>query len=137
MTKYLLTGLVNGSVITLQYAAEGLAIVDMSAASHLDFEQRNMFLRNVPTNAALLPAFCKNRFNLKEETVEVTFELFYDAYGHKKGKNEAQRAFSRLSRADRQRAYHYIAIYNRDLQVNTWKTKMYPATYLNKKIWED
>lgn len=137
MKQYAITGSFTGAII-VEYSPEGmLQLIDMRCAELTD-TQVSYLKKNLPLQAAELPAFEKvARLSIKEQSVDITFELFYNRFDMKKGKNEAQRAWKRLSQGDQLKAYLYIPAYNRDLKVNTWKNKMYPATYLNKKIWED
>lgn len=67
---------------------------------------------------------------------DVTWEGFYEAYGYKQGKAKGEKAWNRLSKADRLRAVHYISTYERDLIIKP-RAKLYPATYLNQRKWED
>jgi len=137
MKQYAITGSFIGAII-VEYSAEGLLLlIDMRCAELTD-TQVNYLKKNLPIQAADLAAFEKSaRLTIKEQSVDITFELFYNRFDMKKGKNEAQKAWGRLSQGDQMKAYLYIPAYNRDLKLNTWKNKMYPATYLNKKIWED
>lgn len=137
MKRYIITGNFAGAV-AVEYNEEGcLVLLDMREATltqkQVEYLQRHLPYQNTGLVAFAVPA----KLTIKEEDIEVNFELFYEKYGQKKGKNEAKRAWERLTKADRVKAYLYITAYNRDLKLNSWKTKMYPATYLHKKTWED
>lgn len=68
--------------------------------------------------------------------VEISFEEFWNAYGYKKSKTQAERAWNRLSSADKTNAFSSIPDYKRDCQA-CGRSMKYPATYLNGRTWED
>lgn len=66
----------------------------------------------------------------------VTFEQFWDAYGVKKSKKDAERAWKKLSKADKEAAMKAIPAYHQDcLRCN--RHRQYAATYLRKRTFED
>lgn len=66
----------------------------------------------------------------------VTFEQFWDAYGVKKSKKDAERAWKKLSKADKDAAMKAIPAYQQDC-VRCDRQRQYAATYLNKRTFED
>lgn len=66
----------------------------------------------------------------------VTFEQFWDAYGVKKSKKDAERAWKKLSKADKDAAMKAIPAYQQDC-VRCDRHRQYAATYLNKRTFED
>jgi hypothetical protein len=77
----------------------------------------------------------KERKGKKSNLIDDLFEAFWDKYANKIDKNQALKAWSKLSESERQKAIDYIPIYFSNLQ--EWQSKKYPATYLNGKSWED
>ena len=65
-----------------------------------------------------------------------TFEQFWDAYAYKRDRRAAERAWKRLSTADRRAAYEGIADY-RDDCAHCQRQMMYAQGYLNRRRWED
>jgi hypothetical protein len=63
------------------------------------------------------------------------FDEFWEAYDKKEGKSTAQRAWRRLSKADRQAAMDGIVNYHA-LRPDPQYRKQ-PTTYLNQRTWED
>ena len=70
-------------------------------------------------------------------TTELTFDLFWDAYGLKVDRAHALKVWNRMSQADRLTAYERIPQYNYYLQTRPNQNKLYPATYLNGKFQND
>ena len=67
---------------------------------------------------------------------DLTFDTFYDMYKHKVGKLEAERAWKRLNKSDQLEAIKNIKAYDGFLHRKSI-AKANPATYLNKRRFED
>ena len=65
-----------------------------------------------------------------------TFEQFWDAYAYKRDRRAAERAWKRLSTADRRAAYEGIEAYRADCAA-CQRQMMYAQGYLNRRRWED
>lgn len=66
---------------------------------------------------------------------EVTFDMFWDRYKYKtSGKDEAQRAWKKLSKDNQLAAYDYIPVYESILKQNP-VAKQHGSSYLNAKRW--
>lgn len=65
-----------------------------------------------------------------------SFEQFWDAYGIKRDRKAAERAWNRLSRASRRAAYDGIARYKADCAARGINC-MYAQGYLNHERWKD
>jgi hypothetical protein len=70
-----------------------------------------------------------------EKDILIPFENFYEAYGFKRDRQDAVKAWNKLSSKDRQKAIDYIPTYYK--LKKEWQETRYPATYLNKRTWED
>lgn len=64
------------------------------------------------------------------------FEKFWDAYGLKRDKVAAERAWRKLSKGDRYAALDGIARYRDDCEARGIQ-RMYAQGYLNHRRWED
>lgn len=71
---------------------------------------------------------------MKKETL--SFQMFWDAYGLKRDRHAALRAWNRLSDKDRHAAFSGIASYREDCQ-NRGIAMMYAQGYLSHRRWED
>lgn len=65
-----------------------------------------------------------------------SFDKFWEAYGYKKSKQSAFNAWKRLSDKDKKKALENIPLYLQDCKRNQ-RSIQYPATYLNKKTFND
>lgn len=77
-----------------------------------------------------------SRYNKEDKD----FTVWFDAYGKKVGKAVAMKAWSKLSKEDRDAALDDIVIRKRKMADPSWSNGQYqpnPATYLNQRRWED
>lgn len=65
-----------------------------------------------------------------------TFQDFWDAYGYRRDRLRAERAWNRLSAADKKAAVAGIAAYKEDCE-RRGISLMYGQGYLNCRRWED
>lgn len=65
-----------------------------------------------------------------------TFQQFWDAYGLKRDRFAAERAWNKLSATDKRKAIAAIPDYNADCQ-QRGINRMYAQGYLNHHRWED
>jgi hypothetical protein len=137
MTTYLATSRAYGGCIALTYNEEDqLAIVNLSEAQ-LSPRQREWVLRHAPLHPSGLPEFARHtRSILTEQPQQITFEMFYQAYGVKEARKKAQTAWNKLSRAEQVKAYRYIPRL-KNKYLNSGVPLPYPATYLNQQRWND
>ncbi|MGA0556552.1 hypothetical protein ACO2Q8_07875 [Larkinella sp. VNQ87] len=70
-------------------------------------------------------------------TQEVTFDQFWDAYGLKVNRKEAEKAWEKLTLEQRHRAFESIPSYNYFLMTRTNQNRMYPDTWLRGKFEND
>ena len=68
--------------------------------------------------------------------VAPSFQQFWDAYAYKRDRHSAERAWQRLSAADRLAAYNGIAAYRADCAA-CQRQMMYAQGYLSHRRWED
>ena len=68
--------------------------------------------------------------------VAPSFQQFWDAYAYKRDRHSAERAWQRLSAADRLAAYNGIAAYRADCAA-CQRQMMYAVRYLSHRRWED
>lgn len=66
----------------------------------------------------------------------VTFEQFWDAYGVKRSKKDAEREWKKLSKADKEAAMKAIPAYQQDC-ARCDRRRQYAATYLHKETFKD
>lgn len=66
--------------------------------------------------------------------INIPFDLFYEAYGNKKGKRKAEALWNKMSDTDRELSMNAVAPFK---LVTDPKFMPYPATWLYGRRWED
>ena len=65
--------------------------------------------------------------------INITFQTFWDRYGKKRERGDAERAWQRLTDREQQQAIDGLAAYHKRQQ---GATISYPAAYLNQRLWQ-
>ncbi len=68
---------------------------------------------------------------------DLSFDVFYNIYKYKVKRVTAEKAWKKLSKADRLEAIAGVKRYDGHLQRKHGQSKANPATYLNQRYWED
>jgi hypothetical protein len=139
MKKFILTSDAWSGEITLEYDDLHLLINMNLKEAELSEEQHLWFLRNMPRELAELQKLLDKSKSAKltEAPQEVTFEMFWDAYDEKvrSSKKKALKVWSRMTDANRLKAYLFIPKYNRSILPGC--NKKYAETYLNAELWNN
>lgn len=69
--------------------------------------------------------------------VEITFDMFWKAYGKKIKKSRCILLWGKMNKAAQVAAYVGIRKYNKYLYENKWRGKVDPDTYLRNMYWEN
>jgi hypothetical protein len=124
--------------IKIQYNDLDMLInCDLSEAQ-LNQEQHRWFLRRMPIALSELQELIQNSTaRLVELNQEITFDTFWNRYNDKvrSSRKKAEKIWSRLSAADRAKAYIYISTYEANRPKGT--EKKYCETYLNAELWNN
>ncbi|TLP81378.1 hypothetical protein [Maribacter sp. ACAM166] len=67
----------------------------------------------------------------------LTFQAFWDAYGHKRKITRSKLLWAKLNDATKLKAIDYISRYNNYLRNHNGIAKCNPDTYLHQRQWED
>lgn len=114
-----------------------LQVVNVQGTT-MDEQQIGYLIRLVPVrftdNNAFLSAFGKASLTVVSDDYEVTFDEFWDAYGHKVNRNRCEPLWGKLTKPERVRAFVGVKIYLRYLQRVT-RAKADPEKYLKDKYW--
>ena len=132
--RYLITGSRSSARVILGYDAEGL-LCEVQVEEMPTDQAREWPFRHAPLRVADVKAVFASA-HLKFEVLNATFQDFWLRYNYKAGKKDAERAWGRMSEANRQRAFSYIRQYQADCHRNN-KHLMYPASYLRAERWND
>lgn len=131
-------------VIVLRYNTDGALVSQDLTGADLNVAQINWFNNTMPKYLAQFqstlksnPSANKNTKLTKITTEKVTFEQFWNKYNEKtrSSKKKALNCWNRLSQTDRDRAYNYIATYERNIPNGI--AKKYAETYLNAELWNN
>ena len=92
------------------------------------------FLQGVPTSLNQLQAVCKAyKYPLSHIPTDLSFAAFWKAYGNTKcSKILAEKAYSKLTEAERAAAISYIPRYNAERGT---EAQCHATTYINGKRW--
>lgn len=91
---------------------------------------------NSTMNSPVINKEEKRLSNDNQKVPDDLFEKFWEAYGNKKSKEPAMKAWKRLTKEEKEAAIKRIPEYKEDCRLHERQMK-YPATYLNQKTWED
>lgn len=72
-----------------------------------------------------------------EGSFEVTFDMFWSAYGQKINKLRCEKLWQGLNKAQQVFAWYGIAKYDEFLKGTGWRKKADPETYLRNRSWEN
>lgn len=99
----------------------------------LDDKQQKWLGENFPITLDRLNAMVRDFKSLKAELVEMdlSFDNFWDKYGLKRNRINAEKWWNKLKDADKLLALKNLNPYFAFLERNPHQAKMYPDTYLN------
>lgn len=120
-----------GCMVTLAYDDGFLKSVEIEAP--VDTGRPDVKVFNKESDFV---AVCrKHNTPFTEVKRDVTFEMFWERYNYKaSGRIPAQKAWDKLTEAERISAYDYIPTYEAHLKMSR-TAKKYASTYLNSKIY--
>ncbi|CDF80597.1 hypothetical protein BN863_28850 [Formosa agariphila KMM 3901] len=143
-TTYTVQGLVKGFLWEFKYDLNGrlrsFKIIDGDLTGN---QMKWLFNNsNFPASETLMKTIWINNKELKtlmKVTIgepDLTFDTFWDAYGHKLKKIDTQKFWSKMSKKDKIDAIAYIKTYDNYL-ARKGVAKTNPHRYLSKRYWED
>jgi hypothetical protein len=139
MKKILITSTKFSGEISAIYADDLLLVsIDFSMAQ-LNAEQIDWMKGRIPSKlfAEFSDCFKGVPITALMEGYEVTFDMFWHAYGEKINRLRCEKRWDKLSKTDKAKAYAGVAVYLRHLAKNTWQSKANPDTYLMNKYWNN
>ena len=78
----------------------------------------------------------KRLSNDNQKIPDELFISFWEKYGYKRGKKDAEAAWKKLSKKDKENAINAIPVYKEDCR-RCERQMRQPSVYLNKRTWED
>lgn len=128
---------ITGSLDFTYNSSGKLCMIDAMNAD-ITPEQMKLVLSRAEVDIANIGKwFSGTQAHLVEIPLEVSFDLFWTAYGRKINKLRCMKLWSRLSDHDKTAAIIGIGRYNHFLQRENWRSKADADTYLRNKYWEN
>lgn len=143
MKRFIMTSPAFTGEINVLYGLDHKVMYIDFMKCDLSAEQIQYFKTRLPATfedgdpEKLLTYFGNARLNITEEQYFVSFEQFWNRYNLKRNRERCEKLWQKLSQADQVSAFAKLSRYERHLQLNTWKTKADPDTYLRNKYWQD
>ena len=138
---YNLIGSKTNGVLVFKYNLNGVLIAfELQDCSKMSEQQIQWFFN--PKRFPYLETQIKNfkairEFTVTEGDLEITFDMFWNAYKKKVKRMQAEKAWEKLSESDKLKAIAGIRHYDGYLQRKRTIEKAYPGTYLNQKYFND
>lgn len=137
MNKYLIISRESGNRVEVEYDGRGL-LEALRFESSPEETAIDALLRAVPRRESEVKAWYPAKFEVTLIPLDVKFDVFWEAYGRKVGKQQAMAAWQKLSQADRAKAIKMVPKYQRwcGLQ-NPPRQIKYPERYLKCRSFDD
>jgi hypothetical protein len=138
MRKFLMTSAkITGQVAMLYDSTDQLVCIDFAEAG-MSRDQKKFLLNRLPLAVDELQAFATVlKVTVVEAEVEITFEMFWNAYGKKINKARCLPLWNKMSKAVQVRALQGVKPYDAYLKRENWRNKMDPENYLRSYAWEN
>ena len=137
--KYeLTTAKIDGSLL-FEFDDDTGQLVQYNLNANLTEGQMAWFEESFPMRMAVFDKWREGGFKFKlEEIVDnPTFDTFYAMYPKKEQKQDAIKAWDKLKEDERRAAVKHLKKYQYTLKSESWRNPLLPASYLNKKMWND
>jgi hypothetical protein len=137
MKQLVITSTMFEGEILLTYSPEGVLKAFENNAT-LDKVQQDWLFKNMPWYKAWVQPLMAKSKTMKIIEVDVTpsFEAFYQAYGNKVGKKDAERTWQKMPNHKKVMAFVFVKKYL-DRKKKEGTALPYPQTYLNAEPWND
>ncbi|KAB2918708.1 MAG: hypothetical protein F9K23_00810 [Bacteroidetes bacterium] len=114
------------------------SLIGFEIQAELDEKQTNYFFNNLPRTLGAAVAMTKNpgaTMKLELMPQDLSFDVFYNQYGYKVGKQQAETQYKKLSDADKHRVIMSIRPYKRYL-TRTGVAQVWPERFISRKYFE-
>lgn len=105
---------------------------------HTENREENKLINKINNSSINTPINLNNKKRLSNDNqkVDELFDKFWEEYDYKKSKKDAIKAWDKLTDADKEIAIKAIPLYKQDCK-HYQRSMQHPATYLNKRTFED
>ena len=143
LTTYRVKGKSIGLIFLFKYNLNGVFKSFEIVEGELNNEQMTwLYSGNFPATESIMKTiWCKAQrftklFIVDKSLPDISFEAFWVAFDLKRNKEKSQKAFDKLTEADKIKCFLALPKYNRDLQ-NTGQAKAHLVTWINQKRFND
>lgn len=135
--KYEIKSKKTGRTVEVTYGDEGL-IKGLVFGDGNDQNSTEWLLTNIPTKEPDLQYWMPDLFEKTVIVEKITFDDFWEAYGHKVGKLNAEKHWNKLSMSDRAKAIKMAPRYKAWCQqMNPPRRLKDPERYLSNRTFDD
>jgi hypothetical protein len=139
MRKFVITSSkFKGQAELVYNDSELLTVIDLQQA-FMDMETIYRFKAVAPLTIKQLQtgsAF-SNETTVVEVDFTVSFDMFWQKYDKKINRKRCEPLWEKLPKGKQVTAWAGIDAYNRFLQLNSWRKKADPETYLRNEMWDN
>lgn len=136
MKKYVLTSPKFEGAVTFGYNAES-GLIFYHNQAELTPIQLDWLMKHIPVYEQNIEALAQRiEGKLVELPPDLSFEVFWEAYGRKINRKRAEPLYARLSDADKLKAISAIKPYDRYLERTRYRGKVDPDNYLRNHYFE-
>ena len=138
MKKLILTSPLFSGEVELLYGVDSkLVLIDMRNAELTEKQVKYMkdLTPIIFDKDTFKESFKSDSLTVVEENFEVTFDMWYKDYPYKRNRDRCDKLWSKMSKADRLRAYAGNKAYKRFLAKRPWQTTLDPENYLKNREW--
>lgn len=137
MNKYLITSRESGNKVEVEYDDRGL-VAAIRFESQPEEEAIDALLCRVPRREREVTAWYPAKFDVTIIPLEVKFEVFWEAYPKKVGKQKAMTNWQKLSQGERAKAIRNLPKYLRWCQLQAPpRQTVDPERYLKDRRFDD
>jgi hypothetical protein len=135
MAKHTITSKKTGNVVEVEYNDDGVLCAVFYHAPITDIAVQWM-QQYIPIREPQLMQFYPDRFRIEVVLDEVSFEAFWNAYAEKRGRQNAEKQWSKLTMSERGAAIRNIKKYKAYCAQISRHVKD-PERYLSQKTFND
>lgn len=138
MRRFLITSPAFTGEAELLYNEFGVLVKIDCTRCHMMAAIMKAFKARIATDITELQAsLADTKATIVEAEFVVTFDMFWQAYGHKINKKRCEPLWERMSKGKQVKALMGITAYHKFLKKEGWRTKADPENYLKNEMYDN
>ncbi len=134
MKRLLITSPLYTGEAEVIYDDAGRLISFSVSATNMPVAMVSGFKNTIPAvYDQLATVMADKKATIVEAGFNISFEMWWDKYDHKRNKVPAQRVWDKLTESERVTAYYNTDVYKKWCADRAWYNQLYPDTYLRQK----